>query len=115
MMMSMCLIRVDVVGGGSVSSQLMDIISNGSAGNHSFVSVEECVWGPQFLKHPSYARMNRLCAAKWAAHVPGTCPVSEWSVWSPCEAACGDATRYTLTALALDGSPRVSVSPERDV
>ena len=90
--------------------QLLAIIKANSPKKDTFISVEQCVWGPNYLAHPSYAFMNRLCPAavsKWPAVTTG-CPVSDWSTWSPCDSNCGPGTSYVaLPASRL--SDRASV------
>jgi hypothetical protein len=77
--------------------QIISIIQESNqTSSHEFVTVDQCTWGAKYLSHPSYVFMNRLCPssiAKFPAVEEGTCPVSEWSEWSPCETPCGKSTR----------------------
>jgi len=82
--------------------QLLATIKANTPKKDAFISIEQCVWGPGYLTHPSYVFMNRLCPAtisKWPAVTTG-CPVSDWSVWSPCDSNCGPGVstrvRYSL-------------------
>lgn len=82
---------------------------------NNFISIERCVWGPGYLSHPSYAFMNRLCPSsvtKWPATTG--CPLSDWSVWSPCDANCGTGlrtrVRYSLPPSLATTSACASVT-----
>jgi hypothetical protein len=76
--------------------QLLATIKANTPKKDAFISIEQCVWGPGYLTHPSYVFMNRLCPAtisKWPAVTTG-CPVSDWSAWSPCDSNCGPGVSY---------------------
>jgi peptidoglycan/xylan/chitin deacetylase (PgdA/CDA1 family) len=73
-----------------------------SFGYTKFVTIEQCLWGPNFRRHPSYAWQHRLCTQStyWpAASSSNRCPLSEWSEWSRCNAPCshGEQTRVRFT------------------
>lgn len=66
------------------------------------IKLDRCVWGPNFRQHPSWVHMHRACSASqetWPTVTASTCPVSDWSVWSPCDTPCGAGkqTRVRLT------------------
>lgn len=70
----------------------------------TFVGLPECVWGPDYKTNPTYIHERRFCTEELedlrTELLPTmACPVSEWSKWSPCQAACGQgvATRVRTT------------------
>ncbi len=76
---------------------LPQMIDSVRAANKQLITVDQCVWGPNYLSHPSYVFMNAKCpavVAKWPTAAAGSCPMSEWSKWSPCDVNCGSGTRY---------------------
>lgn len=53
------------------------ILSYVQATSYEFIQVDRCIWGPEYKRHPSYVRMNRLCSS----------PIVEWpepTLLSPC-------------------------------
>lgn len=87
-----------------------------SAG-YSTVTVERCIWGPNYTAHPSWVFAHRYCndpavigmsqkdaTAVWPSPTPDLpCPLSDWGEWSPCDAACGSGTQ-TRARLTLPPS-----------
>lgn len=67
---------------------------------YRFVTAEECLYGADFATHPAYVFSRRDCDPDPMPIATGTCPVSDWSDWSPCDAKCGSGTstrvRYTI-------------------
>jgi peptidoglycan-N-acetylglucosamine deacetylase len=63
----------------------------------TYVSVDRCLWGPSFQRHPSYVFSNRFCpqsVANWpSVSTSNPCPVSDWSDWSNCDTSCGTGTQ----------------------
>jgi hypothetical protein len=93
-------------------SQVIDIIRSKSPA-YQFVTVERCLWGPNFRRNPSYAYSYASCGASLAGWPTPTvaepCPVSEWSEWSPCSSNCGAGTQ-TRVRLSLPPSLRQTLS-----
>jgi peptidoglycan/xylan/chitin deacetylase (PgdA/CDA1 family) len=90
-----------------ITSPAVDVVpainANILAKGLTTVTIDRCLWGPNFKSHPSWIHMHRLCGtseAEWPSVPAGTCPVSDWSVWSPCDANCGAGkqtrTRFTI-------------------
>ena len=69
------------------------------------VSIDECVYGPEYFKAASFV-WGRLSCNAAGAHMMGldhddsACAVSEWSEWGDCDSKCGPGqqtrVRYTL-------------------
>ena len=90
----------DSPGGANV---LMGIVNTVQSRGYSFVSMEECLWGANYKRNPSWAYMYKDCdrtEITWpSATSTEPCPMSEWSEWSVCDANCGvgSQTRVRLT------------------
>lgn len=87
------------------------LVAAARAHNYQLVSVDRCVWGANYTRHPSWVYAYGNCDGNsssgllhWYPGVvwpdpAGGCPVSDWGEWSACDAACdvGTQTRARLT------------------
>ena len=64
------------------------------------VSIDECVYGPEFFRAAPYVWGRLSCNGAGQTMDDATCAVSEWSEWGDCDSKCGPGqqtrVRYTL-------------------
>jgi hypothetical protein len=68
---------------GSVNA-VQTFIAGAKARGYTLVSIYECMWGPNFQRHPSWVYAHRNCGSPKPAWPAATgaepCPLSDWYV-----------------------------------
>jgi hypothetical protein len=68
---------------GSVNA-VQTFIAGAKARGYTLVSIYECIWGPNYQRHPSWVYAHRNCGSTNPAWPSNTgaepCPLSDWCV-----------------------------------
>ena len=97
----------------SLVPDILNLIKSKGYPFSKFVPMEQCLYGNDYLRHPSRVYGLKNCGtavAKWpVATAADPCPVSEWSEWSLCDTDCGNGKQTRVRLTMPPGQEKVSI------